>query len=159
MRNHLIDNNVAAEIATQLVDSVGVNLEGKEKSTFKGVSSIVKASLETTLAKYEHFLLHLMTSHPIPLESCHRTVDWTFFVTCSPPIKREGPTHSCSVASMVESTEIFNFLTCSQALARAQTCPRLLSGSCPTRNGFSWLPVIPLELVPLSRYTTTAAPF
>lgn len=55
MRNHLIDNNVAAEIATQLVDSVGVNLEGKEKSTFKGVSSIVKASLETTLAKYEHF--------------------------------------------------------------------------------------------------------
>eukprot|EP00054_Salpingoeca_dolichothecata_P009120 m.51626 g.51626 ORF g.51626 m.51626 type:complete len:634 (-) comp18176_c0_seq1:145-2046(-) len=49
MRLHLIGKNVASDIAAKLVESVGESLEGKSKSTFKGISSVVKETLEGSL--------------------------------------------------------------------------------------------------------------
>eukprot|EP00051_Salpingoeca_urceolata_P007048 m.93470 g.93470 ORF g.93470 m.93470 type:complete len:143 (+) comp15095_c1_seq2:1167-1595(+) len=51
MRLHLVSKNVASEIAAKLCDSVGQTLVGKSKSTFKGLQSIVKESLEAQLTR------------------------------------------------------------------------------------------------------------
>jgi signal recognition particle receptor subunit alpha len=50
-KQHLMEKNVAAEIADKLCQSVGASLEGKKLSTFQGVSSTVKAALEEALTR------------------------------------------------------------------------------------------------------------
>lgn len=49
MKEHLVGKNVAADIAQRLCDSVGKRLEGTTKSTFQGLSRLVRDSLEQSL--------------------------------------------------------------------------------------------------------------
>ncbi|XP_067102991.1 signal recognition particle receptor subunit alpha [Osmerus mordax] len=49
MKDHLIAKNVAAEIASQLCDSVAKKLEGKVMGTFTTVASTVKQALQDSL--------------------------------------------------------------------------------------------------------------
>ncbi|XP_048836328.1 signal recognition particle receptor subunit alpha [Brienomyrus brachyistius] len=51
MRDHLIAKNVAADIATQLCDSVAKKLEGKVMSTFTTVATTVKQALQDSLVQ------------------------------------------------------------------------------------------------------------
>ncbi|XP_057695009.1 signal recognition particle receptor subunit alpha [Corythoichthys intestinalis] len=51
MRDHLIAKNVAAEIASQLCDSVAKKLEGKVMGTFTTVASTVKQALQESLVQ------------------------------------------------------------------------------------------------------------
>uniref|UniRef100_A0A8P4KMC5 SRP receptor subunit alpha n=1 Tax=Dicentrarchus labrax TaxID=13489 RepID=A0A8P4KMC5_DICLA len=51
MRDHLIAKNVAAEIASQLCDSVAKKLEGKVMGTFTTVASTVKLALQDSLVQ------------------------------------------------------------------------------------------------------------
>uniref|UniRef100_A0A8D3CAH4 SRP receptor subunit alpha n=1 Tax=Scophthalmus maximus TaxID=52904 RepID=A0A8D3CAH4_SCOMX len=51
MRDHLIAKNVAADIASQLCDSVGKKLEGKVMGTFTTVASTVKQALHDSLVQ------------------------------------------------------------------------------------------------------------
>lgn len=51
MRDHLITKNVGADIAEKICDGVGESLVGKSKSTFSGVASVVKESMDSTLTK------------------------------------------------------------------------------------------------------------
>uniref|UniRef100_A0AAZ3PVB7 SRP54-type proteins GTP-binding domain-containing protein n=1 Tax=Oncorhynchus tshawytscha TaxID=74940 RepID=A0AAZ3PVB7_ONCTS len=51
MRDHLIAKNVAAEIASQLCDSVAKKLEGKVMGTFTTVASTVKGALQDSLVQ------------------------------------------------------------------------------------------------------------
>nr|XP_020504711.1 signal recognition particle receptor subunit alpha isoform X1 [Labrus bergylta] len=51
MRDHLITKNVAAEIASQLCDSVAKKLEGKVMGTFTTVASTVKQALQDSLVQ------------------------------------------------------------------------------------------------------------
>jgi len=51
LRDHLISKNVAAEIASQLCNSVAVKLEGKVLGTFDSLASTVKASLTESLVQ------------------------------------------------------------------------------------------------------------
>ncbi|CAL8360860.1 unnamed protein product [Merluccius merluccius] len=51
MRDHLIAKNVAAEISTQLCDSVAKKLEGKVMGTFTTVASTVKQALQESLVQ------------------------------------------------------------------------------------------------------------
>ncbi|KAL4647277.1 signal recognition particle receptor subunit alpha isoform X1 [Arapaima gigas] len=51
MRDHLITKNVAADIASQLCDSVGKKLEGKVMGTFTTVASTVKQALHDSLVQ------------------------------------------------------------------------------------------------------------
>lgn len=51
MRDHLIAKNVAADIASQLCDSVAKKLEGKVMGTFTTVASTVKQALQDSLVQ------------------------------------------------------------------------------------------------------------
>ncbi|XP_070684966.1 signal recognition particle receptor subunit alpha [Pempheris klunzingeri] len=51
MREHLIAKNVAADIASQLCDSVAKKLEGKVMGTFTTVASTVKLALQDSLVQ------------------------------------------------------------------------------------------------------------
>uniref|UniRef100_UPI00358E185A signal recognition particle receptor subunit alpha isoform X2 n=1 Tax=Myxine glutinosa TaxID=7769 RepID=UPI00358E185A len=51
MKDHLNAKNVAAEISSQLCDSVAVKLEGKVLGTFNTVSSTVKQALQDSLVQ------------------------------------------------------------------------------------------------------------
>ncbi|XP_023679014.1 signal recognition particle receptor subunit alpha [Paramormyrops kingsleyae] len=51
MRDHLIAKNVAADIASQLCDSVAKKLEGKVMSTFTTVATTVKQALQDSLVQ------------------------------------------------------------------------------------------------------------
>uniref|UniRef100_A0A8C5E7C4 SRP54-type proteins GTP-binding domain-containing protein n=1 Tax=Gouania willdenowi TaxID=441366 RepID=A0A8C5E7C4_GOUWI len=51
MRDHLIAKNVAAEIASQLCDSVAKKMEGKVMGTFTTVASTVKQALQDSLVQ------------------------------------------------------------------------------------------------------------
>ncbi|KAK9958386.1 hypothetical protein ABG768_010509 [Culter alburnus] len=51
MRDHLIAKNVAAEIASQLCESVAKKLEGKVMGTFTTVASTVKLALQDSLVQ------------------------------------------------------------------------------------------------------------
>ncbi|KAL0973311.1 hypothetical protein UPYG_G00201790 [Umbra pygmaea] len=51
MRDHLIAKNVAAEISSQLCDSVAKKLEGKVMGTFTTVASTVKGALQESLVQ------------------------------------------------------------------------------------------------------------
>ncbi|XP_056621629.1 signal recognition particle receptor subunit alpha [Triplophysa dalaica] len=51
MKDHLIAKNVAAEISSQLCDSVAKKLEGKVMGTFTTVASTVKQSLQDSLVQ------------------------------------------------------------------------------------------------------------
>ncbi|XP_050990827.1 signal recognition particle receptor subunit alpha [Labeo rohita] len=51
MKDHLITKNVAAEIASQLCDSVAKKLEGKVMGTFTTVASTVKQALQDSLVQ------------------------------------------------------------------------------------------------------------
>uniref|UniRef100_A0A8C9T133 SRP receptor subunit alpha n=1 Tax=Scleropages formosus TaxID=113540 RepID=A0A8C9T133_SCLFO len=51
MRDHLIAKNVAADIASQLCNSVGKKLEGKVMGTFTTVASTVKQALHDSLVQ------------------------------------------------------------------------------------------------------------
>jgi len=51
LRDHLISKNVAAEIASQLCNSVAVKLNGKVLGTFDSLASTVKASLTESLVQ------------------------------------------------------------------------------------------------------------
>lgn len=51
MKDHLIAKNVAAEIASQLCDSVAKKLEGKVMGTFTTVASTVKQALQDSLVQ------------------------------------------------------------------------------------------------------------
>ncbi|XP_030620680.1 signal recognition particle receptor subunit alpha [Chanos chanos] len=51
MREHLIAKNVAADIASQLCDSVAKKLEGKVMGTFTTVASTVKQALQDSLVQ------------------------------------------------------------------------------------------------------------
>uniref|UniRef100_A0A673FZQ5 SRP54-type proteins GTP-binding domain-containing protein n=1 Tax=Sinocyclocheilus rhinocerous TaxID=307959 RepID=A0A673FZQ5_9TELE len=51
MRDHLITKNVAAEIASQLCNSVAKKLEGKVMGTFTTVASTVKQALQDSLVQ------------------------------------------------------------------------------------------------------------
>uniref|UniRef100_A0A3Q0SZ06 SRP receptor subunit alpha n=1 Tax=Amphilophus citrinellus TaxID=61819 RepID=A0A3Q0SZ06_AMPCI len=51
MRDHLITKNVAADIASQLCDSVAKKLEGKVMGTFTTVASTVKQALQDSLVQ------------------------------------------------------------------------------------------------------------
>ncbi|CAN0215744.1 unnamed protein product [Lampetra planeri] len=51
MKDHLIAKNVAAEISSQLCESVANKLEGKVLGTFKTVTSTVKQALQDSLLK------------------------------------------------------------------------------------------------------------
>lgn len=51
MRDHLIAKNVAADIASQLCDSVAKKLEGKVMGTFTSVASTVKGALQESLVQ------------------------------------------------------------------------------------------------------------
>lgn len=50
-KQHLMEKNVAAEIADKLCQSVGASLEGKKISTFQGITSTVKTALEESLTR------------------------------------------------------------------------------------------------------------
>ncbi|KAL1921944.1 uncharacterized protein VTP21DRAFT_10586 [Calcarisporiella thermophila] len=51
MKEHLINKNVAAEIAQHLCDSVAKNLVGKKLESFKSISSLVKETMESSLKR------------------------------------------------------------------------------------------------------------
>jgi len=50
-KQHLIEKNVALEIADKLCQSVGASLEGKKLTTFQGISATVKGALEEALTR------------------------------------------------------------------------------------------------------------
>lgn len=51
LREHLITKNVAAEVATQLCESVAVQMEGQILGSFQRVASVIKDTLSEALVQ------------------------------------------------------------------------------------------------------------
>lgn len=51
LREHLITKNVAAEVATQLCESVAVQMEGQVLGSFQRVASVIRDTLSDALVQ------------------------------------------------------------------------------------------------------------